>query len=168
MRADWIAEREARGDKVFTQMHYARQGTITQEMAFAAAREGLEAEFVRSEVNSAALSSLSPQLFLLGFECSGLTLLSLPAFFFRYSSNVQKAKACSCFAVRWARLRFHMLWIISQRFCSPGNKGGSDLNLDCHPRSAASSNSNAHCLNLCNATKCQMAHTVQHYKPTAT
>ncbi len=40
MRADWIAEREARGDKVFTQMHYARQGTITQEMAFAAAREG--------------------------------------------------------------------------------------------------------------------------------
>ena len=50
MRSEWVAEREARGDKVFTQMHYARQGTITQEMAFAAAREGLEPEFVRSEV----------------------------------------------------------------------------------------------------------------------
>ena len=50
MRADWIKEREARGDTVFTQMHYARQGQITQEMAFAAAREGLDPEFVRSEV----------------------------------------------------------------------------------------------------------------------
>lgn len=31
-------------------MHYARQGVITEEMAFAAAREGLEPEFVRAEV----------------------------------------------------------------------------------------------------------------------
>ena len=54
MRADWIKEREARGDTVFTQMHYARRGTITQEMAFAAAREGLDPEFVRSEVRKPA------------------------------------------------------------------------------------------------------------------
>jgi len=31
-------------------MHYARAGVITQEMAFAAAREGVEPEFVRTEV----------------------------------------------------------------------------------------------------------------------
>ena len=31
-------------------MHYARQGVITEEMAFCAARERLEPEFVRSEV----------------------------------------------------------------------------------------------------------------------
>ena len=55
MRADWIKEREVRGDTVFTQMHYARQGQITQEMAFAAAREGLDPEFVRSEVQNAQL-----------------------------------------------------------------------------------------------------------------
>jgi len=35
---------------VMTQMHYARQGVITEEMAFAAVREGLDAEFVRSEI----------------------------------------------------------------------------------------------------------------------
>jgi phosphomethylpyrimidine synthase len=31
-------------------MHFARQGIITEEMAFVAAREGVEPEFVRSEV----------------------------------------------------------------------------------------------------------------------
>ena len=33
-----------------TQMHYARQGTITPEMEFIALREGMEPEFVRSEI----------------------------------------------------------------------------------------------------------------------
>jgi phosphomethylpyrimidine synthase len=33
-----------------TQLHYARAGVITQEMEFIALREGLDAEFVRSEV----------------------------------------------------------------------------------------------------------------------
>jgi phosphomethylpyrimidine synthase len=33
-----------------TQLHYARQGQITTEMNFVAAREGLEPEFVRAEV----------------------------------------------------------------------------------------------------------------------
>ena len=39
-----------RGDVVLTQMHYAKRGIVTEEMAFAAAREGLDPEFVRSEV----------------------------------------------------------------------------------------------------------------------
>jgi phosphomethylpyrimidine synthase len=39
-----------RGDGAVTQLRYARQGTITPEMEFIAIREGLDAEFVRSEV----------------------------------------------------------------------------------------------------------------------
>lgn len=50
LRSSWVARREARGDKVCTQMHYAKQGIITEEMAFVAAREGMDPEFVRSEV----------------------------------------------------------------------------------------------------------------------
>jgi phosphomethylpyrimidine synthase len=39
-----------RGTGAVTQLHYARHGTITPEMEFVAAREGLDPEFVRSEV----------------------------------------------------------------------------------------------------------------------
>jgi phosphomethylpyrimidine synthase len=48
LRASWVARRAA--DKVCTQMHYAKAGIITEEMAFVAAREGMPVEFVRSEV----------------------------------------------------------------------------------------------------------------------
>ncbi|QDU84513.1 Phosphomethylpyrimidine synthase [Planctomycetes bacterium Pla163] len=50
LRAPWTAAREARGDTNFSQMHYARRGEITKEMAFAAAREGMSPEFVRDEI----------------------------------------------------------------------------------------------------------------------
>ena len=50
VRQDWVAAREVRGDKVFTQQHYAKRGIITEEMAFCAARERIDPEFVRSEV----------------------------------------------------------------------------------------------------------------------
>jgi phosphomethylpyrimidine synthase len=50
LRAPWIAQRAARGDANVTQMHYARRGIVTEEMAFVAAREGVDAEFVRSEL----------------------------------------------------------------------------------------------------------------------
>ncbi|MFI5208855.1 MAG: phosphomethylpyrimidine synthase ThiC [Gemmatimonadales bacterium] len=39
-----------RGRSCITQLHYARRGEITPEMEFVALREGLPAEFVRSEV----------------------------------------------------------------------------------------------------------------------
>src|SRR5580692_9565432 len=42
--------RRARPGANVTQMHYARRGEITPEMEFVALREGVEAEFVRSEV----------------------------------------------------------------------------------------------------------------------
>ncbi len=41
---------KAKRGKVVTQLHYARQGIVTPEMEFIAIREGLEPEFVRSEV----------------------------------------------------------------------------------------------------------------------
>jgi phosphomethylpyrimidine synthase len=39
-----------RGTGAVTQLHYARRGMVTSEMEFVAAREGFDAEFVRSEV----------------------------------------------------------------------------------------------------------------------
>ena len=50
IRAEWVAKRDARGDKVQTQQFYAKQGVITEEMAFCAARERIDPEFIRSEV----------------------------------------------------------------------------------------------------------------------
>ena len=48
LRAPWIEARRAAGH-VGTQLYYAR-GKITPEMEYVSAREGLPAEFVRSEV----------------------------------------------------------------------------------------------------------------------
>ncbi|HSR67172.1 MAG TPA: phosphomethylpyrimidine synthase ThiC [Acidobacteriota bacterium] len=47
MRSSWVRERK--GDNV-TQMHFARQGRITEEMHYVARREGLDPETVRHEV----------------------------------------------------------------------------------------------------------------------
>jgi phosphomethylpyrimidine synthase len=48
MRAEWIARR--RGHANVTQMHYARQGLVTEEMAHVAKRERLDPDLVRAEV----------------------------------------------------------------------------------------------------------------------
>ncbi|MCK6526986.1 phosphomethylpyrimidine synthase ThiC [Myxococcota bacterium] len=48
MRREWVERR--RGDRVVTQMHYARRGIVTEEMAFVADREGLDPGLVRDEV----------------------------------------------------------------------------------------------------------------------
>ncbi len=49
VRAAWVARRK--GDSNVSQMRYAREGIITEEMAYVAERENLEAEFVREEVD---------------------------------------------------------------------------------------------------------------------
>ena len=49
-RAAWVAPRETRGDTNFSQLAYARQGIVTEEMQFVALRESVDPEFVRSEV----------------------------------------------------------------------------------------------------------------------
>ncbi|MCL2929229.1 MAG: phosphomethylpyrimidine synthase ThiC [Trichodesmium sp. St16_bin4-tuft] len=48
MRTEWIAKRS--GHKNVSQMHYGRQGIITEEMNFVAQRENLPAELIRAEV----------------------------------------------------------------------------------------------------------------------
>jgi len=48
LRDEWVSKRANDTNK--SQMHYARKGIITEEMAYVARRENLEPEFVRSEV----------------------------------------------------------------------------------------------------------------------
>src|SRR5689334_23601163 len=48
LREKWVGCRKT--DACVTQLHYARKGEITPEMEFIALREGLPADFVRSEV----------------------------------------------------------------------------------------------------------------------
>jgi phosphomethylpyrimidine synthase len=48
MRTEWISPRL--NDSIRTQMHYARQGVITQEMEYVARREHVTGELIRSEV----------------------------------------------------------------------------------------------------------------------
>src|SRR6266481_7539323 len=48
MRTEWLKKRQ--GEECPTQIHYARQGTVTEEMQFVAQREHLDAELVRAEV----------------------------------------------------------------------------------------------------------------------
>ena len=47
---DGLRRPVVRGRAAATQMHYARRGEVTPEMEFVAVREGLDPEFVRSEV----------------------------------------------------------------------------------------------------------------------
>jgi phosphomethylpyrimidine synthase len=49
LRKDWIEKREGKFER-YTQMHFAKKGIITEEMQFVAARENVEPEFVRAEV----------------------------------------------------------------------------------------------------------------------
>ena len=48
MRQQWAEKRQ--NDKIRTQLHYARQGRITEEMEYGAKRENLTAELIRDEV----------------------------------------------------------------------------------------------------------------------
>ena len=48
MRTEWVAKR--RGQSNVSQMHYARQGVITEEMHYVAQRENLPADLIREEV----------------------------------------------------------------------------------------------------------------------
>ena len=48
MRKEWISPRL--NDSIRTQMHYARQGVITQEIEYVARREHVTGELIRSEV----------------------------------------------------------------------------------------------------------------------
>ena len=47
IRSEWVRERTG---PIVTQLHYAREGTVTEEMEFVAKREHLTPELVREEV----------------------------------------------------------------------------------------------------------------------
>ncbi|EEC46047.1 predicted protein [Phaeodactylum tricornutum CCAP 1055/1] len=49
LRQEWTDEREGKYER-YTQMHFAKQGIVTEEMLYCATRENMEPEFVRSEV----------------------------------------------------------------------------------------------------------------------
>jgi phosphomethylpyrimidine synthase len=53
-RAEWIVKRKAEaartGDSNVSQMHFARQGKITEEMLYVAVREKIPVELVRDEI----------------------------------------------------------------------------------------------------------------------
>jgi phosphomethylpyrimidine synthase len=48
LRTEWVAKRRA--DRNVSQMHYARQGVITEEMTYVAQRENLPPDLIRDEV----------------------------------------------------------------------------------------------------------------------
>ena len=58
-RSEWIVKRKAEavrtGDTNMSQMHFARQGRITEEMAYVANRENIAAELVRDEIAAGRL-----------------------------------------------------------------------------------------------------------------
>ena len=58
-RADWLvrrkAEAERSGDRNLSQMHFARKGLATEEMAFVAEREQIPLELVRDEIAAGRL-----------------------------------------------------------------------------------------------------------------
>jgi phosphomethylpyrimidine synthase len=58
-RADWIVRRKAEaartGDTNLSQMHFARKGLLTEEMAYVAEREKLPLELVRDEIAAGRL-----------------------------------------------------------------------------------------------------------------
>src|SRR5258708_14582196 len=50
-RAEWLARRKQENSNGnFSQMHYARQGIVTEEMGYVAHRERLTSQLVRDEV----------------------------------------------------------------------------------------------------------------------
>ena len=53
-RAEWIVKRKEEaartGDSNMSQMHFARKGLVTEEMAFVAHRENVAPEFIRDEI----------------------------------------------------------------------------------------------------------------------
>jgi phosphomethylpyrimidine synthase len=48
MRSEWVSKRSS--DAIRTQMHYARKGMVTEEMAFVAERERVPAALIRDEI----------------------------------------------------------------------------------------------------------------------
>ena len=77
MRTEWVAKRQ--NDSIRTQLHYARQGVITEEMHYVARREKLAPELVRAEVARGRTGGAKDRLVDSGRAIDSLVLESGPA-----------------------------------------------------------------------------------------
>lgn len=104
LRQEWIAARQGKHER-YTQMHFARQGIITEEMLFCATREGVEPEFVRSEVARGR-----------AIICSNKNHLELEPqiigrmFKVKINSNIGNSAITSSIEEEVEKLQWSMLW----------------------------------------------------------
>ena len=89
----------------YTQMHFARQGIITEEMLFCATREGVEPEFVRSEVaRGRAIICSNKNHFELEPQIIGRM------FKVKINSNIGNSAITSSIEEEVEKLQWSMLW----------------------------------------------------------
>jgi phosphomethylpyrimidine synthase len=104
LRREWIEARNGKHER-YTQMHFARQGIITEEMLFCATREGVEPEFVRSEVARGR-----------AIICSNKNHLELEPqiigrmFKVKINSNIGNSAITSSIEEEVEKLQWSMLW----------------------------------------------------------
>ncbi|MEF3191898.1 MAG: phosphomethylpyrimidine synthase ThiC, partial [Campylobacterales bacterium] len=100
MRKEWVAKRA--GDRVRTQMYYAKQGIITEEMGYVAKIEGLDPEMVRREIARGRLiipanirhEHLVPMAIGLAATCKINANIGASALASDPAEEIEKVKAC--------------------------------------------------------------------------
>ncbi len=100
MREEWIQKRK--NDSVRTQMYYAKQGIVTEEMEYVARVEKLEPEFVRSEVARGRMIipaninhlQLKPMAIGMGATCKINANIGSSAVASDAAGEVEKVKVC--------------------------------------------------------------------------
>ncbi|HTF91044.1 MAG TPA: phosphomethylpyrimidine synthase ThiC [Planctomycetota bacterium] len=105
LREPWVRARVQRGEQNFSQMHFARRGIVTEEMAFAAVREGMSAEFVRSEI-AAGRAILPANIRHLELE----PMLIGRNFKVKINANIGNSAVASSIAEEVEKLRWSTLW----------------------------------------------------------
>ena len=97
--------RRAVAGRTVTQMHYARQGVVTPEMAFVARREGCDVELVRSEV--AAGRAIIP-VNINHPECEPMIIGK--AFLVKINANIGNSTVTSSIAQEVEKLQWATTW----------------------------------------------------------
>jgi len=107
IRKEWIDKRRQRQESHprMTQMYFAKQGIITEEMVFCAVRENVEPEFVRSEVARGR-----------AIICSNINHLELEPqiigrmFQVKINANIGNSAITSSIEEEVEKLQWSMLW----------------------------------------------------------
>jgi phosphomethylpyrimidine synthase len=100
MRTEWVKKRE--NDRVRTQMYYAKQGIITEEMEYVAKIENLDAELVRSEIERGRLiipanvnhTNLKPMAIGIASKCKINANIGSSALASDVQGEIEKVDAC--------------------------------------------------------------------------